>query len=153
MYSEVRETALKKLTPIIEALGYEVVDIEYKHIRENNLNIYIHKKGGITLDDCERVSNALDAPLEEFDITNGASYVLNISSPGLDRPIVSDKDYERNLNTEVEAFFVKSYNKKNSLNGTLQSYTADIVVLVANGKTHTLDRSNIRLLIPLIKFK
>ena len=77
----------KYIAPIIEDMGYEVVDIEYKKLyNQMNLTFYIYKQGGITIEDCERVNNALDAPLEQYDITQGQPYILNISSPALTGP-------------------------------------------------------------------
>lgn len=101
--ADVVALAKEKITPLIEQMGYEVVDIEYKKIYDDmNLTFFIYKKEGISLEDCENVNNMIELPLDEIDITDGQPYILNISSPGLDRPIITDKDFERNIDTEIE---------------------------------------------------
>ena len=153
-YGRAKERAEKLLTPIVESIGYEVVDIECKYANKaDNITVYIYKKGGITLDDCETVNNALHAPLEAEDITDGANYVLNISSPGLDRPVVSDKDFERNLGEELEAAFKPESGKKKNLLGILDSYDTDNVTFIVKGAKQTVKRDEIKLLKPYINFK
>ena len=93
--------------PIIEdvvtALGYELVDVEYKTLYgDKHLIVYIASEKGVSLDDCETVSNALDAPLDALDPTSSMPYCLDVSSPGLDRPFKSQRDYERNYGSKVE---------------------------------------------------
>ena len=76
---------------IVTDLGLVLVDLEYKKLVTGmTLIVYIDKPEGVTLDDCEMVSRALDKPLDELDPTDGASYNLNVSSPVLDRPIKTD---------------------------------------------------------------
>ena len=91
--------------PIIEdvvtALGYELVDVEYKTLYgDKHLIVYIASEKGVSLDDCETVSNALDAPLDALDPTSSMPYCLDVSSPGLDRPFKSQRDYERNYGSK-----------------------------------------------------
>ena len=89
--------------PVIEALGYEVVDIELtKKLGQVHLSFYIANEGSITFDDCQKVHEALDLILEELNPSGDSPYVLNVSSPGLDRPFKTDRDFERNLNKKVE---------------------------------------------------
>ncbi|MDD3946816.1 MAG: ribosome maturation factor RimP [Clostridia bacterium] len=153
-YARVKEKAEQLIVPIVESLGYEVVEIECKYANKaNGITVFIYKKGGITLDDCERVNNALDEPLEKEDITNGANYVLNISSPGLDRPIVTDRDYERNLGTELEADFTEASGKKKKLIGTLDSYDTETATFIVKSAKKTVRRDEMKLLKPYINFK
>ena len=145
--------AKELLTPIIESIGYEVVDIDYsKSYGEYNLTVYIYKKGGITFDDCEKVNNALDEVLDNNDITDGAAYNLNISSPGLDRPIVSSDDFRRSLDTEIEILFVNPINKRKKANGILVAYDDDTVTLKVKDKNEVFDRKNASIIRPYIKF-
>lgn len=145
--------AKKDIVPIIEQLGYEVVDIEYKKIyNEMNLTFYIYKEGGISIEDCEKVNNALDQPLETYDITNGAAYVLNISSPGLDRPIITDKDLKRNINTEIEIMLIQPMQRKKKYVGKLVDYDENSLKIIYNGKEIAIIRTNIKLIKPYIKF-
>lgn len=145
--------AKKNIAPIIEDMGYEVVDIEYKKVfNDMNLTIFIHKAGGITLEDCEKVNAALNEPLETYDITNGKPYILNISSPGLDRPIRTDKDLKRNIDTEIEILLIEPAYKKRKIVGKLIDFNDENIKVVYNGKKIALNRTNIKLIKPYIKF-
>lgn len=145
--------ANRDIVPIIESLGYEVVDVEYKsYHKKMHLTFFIHKEGGVSLDDCQKVNDALDKPLEEFDITNGRAYILNISSPGLDRPIKSDDDLRRNLNTDVEINVIEKVDKKQKLVGQLSSYDSTSITIKIGEQLVLIDRTNIKLLVPHIKF-
>ncbi len=151
--SEVIQKANEFIVPIIEELGYEVVEVEYKKILQDmNLTFYIYHKNGITLEDCEKVNNALEEPLDRFDITNGAPYVLNISSPGLDRPIVSEADFRRSLDTEVEVLLKEKIGKKTKLWGILTQYDEQKIVLTKDNTNTEILRPNIKLVRPYIKF-
>lgn len=149
----VKDNAEKLLTPIIEGLGYEVVEIRYeKAYGEDNLTIFIFKKGGINFDDCEKVNAELSAVLDENDITSGQVYNFNVSSPGLDRPVVTADDYRRSLDTELELIFCET-SKKKSVHGMLISYTDSAVALRINGKEVSFDKGSIKLARPYINFK
>lgn len=150
---KISEKAYSVINDIVVALGYEIVDIEYKTMySEYNLTIFIHKKGGITLDDCEIVSNAIEASLDEADITAGTAYNLNISSTGLDRLIVSNDDYRRNLDTEIELVFHKTLNKKNA-KGILSSYDENTITLLSKDKEIKYNKADCQIVRPYINFK
>jgi len=147
------ERARNVVTPIIESLGYEVVEITYgKSYGENNLTVYVFKKGGITFADCEKINDALDGALDAEDITDGASYNLNISSPGLDRPVKSEDDYRRSLDTDLEFIFKKPLGKKKKVHGILLSYDENSVNVDIKGKPTVLEKSNFETVRPYIKF-
>lgn len=148
------ENAKEIISPVIEKLGYEVVDIEYKkQYGENDLIVYIFKKGGVSLDDCELVNNALDDVLEQADISEGQNYNLNISSPGLDRKVVSEDDYRRSLDTELELIFITPIEKRDKTHGTLIAYDASSITLKQKDKDIKYDRANISIVRPYINFK
>ena len=103
-----RETYEKKteeiLNPMMEEHGFELVDVEY--VKEGGswyLRAYIDKPGGIAINDCEVISRALSDKLDEEDFIED-SYILEVSSPGLGRPLKKEKDFQRNLGEEVEAY-------------------------------------------------
>lgn len=150
---DVVKKAEEVIVPVVESIGYEVVEIKYGvAYGENNLTVFIYKKGGITLEDCEKVNDALDATLEENDITNGAAYNLNISSPGLDRPIITDDDYRRSLDTEIEIVFDKPVGKKKRQNGILIAYDDTAITIKSKDKEVVLPKNNFKLVRPYIKF-
>lgn len=141
------------LTPIISGLGYDIVEVEFAKKQDgNNLTIFIDKKGGVSLDDCVLVHNAIDAPLDELDPTKGEHYILNVSSPGLDRPIKTDADLERNMGEKLEAnTFVKVGARKHFV-GVLTGYTQSEITLDTLGGAVTLERKNISKLNKFIEF-
>ena len=90
------------LQPIVEQFGFELVDVEY--VKEGGtwyLRGYVDKPGGITINDCEAVSRQFSDRMDEEDFIPD-SYVMEISSPGLDRPLKKPKDFERSIGKEVE---------------------------------------------------
>ena len=90
------------LQPLMEANGFELVDVEY--VKEGGtwyLRAYIDKPGGIAIDDCELISRALSDELDAQDFIED-SYILEVSSPGLGRPLKKDRDFERSIGQEVE---------------------------------------------------
>lgn len=151
---EIIAKAKQIITPVVVSLGFEVVDIEYKkQYNENNLTVYIYKKGGVSLDDCELVNNALDTVLEENDPTEGQTYNLNISSPGLDRKVVSCDDFRRSLDTDLELVFVNPMGKRKQTHGMLISYDDESVTIRQKDKDTKYERSNLSIIRPYINFK
>ncbi|MCR5834881.1 MAG: ribosome maturation factor RimP [Lachnospiraceae bacterium] len=112
----------KLLEPIVAEHEFEVVDVEY--IKEGSnwyLRAYIDKPGGITIDDLEMVSRALSDKLDEEDFISDA-YILEVSSPGLGRPLKKEKDFKRSMGEEVEVFLYKAINKQKQFVGLLKAY-------------------------------
>ena len=143
--SKISEKIEEFLTPIVNNLGYEIVEVEFaKKYNGDNLTVFIDKPGGgIDINDCETVHNAIDEPLDELNPTNDKPYTLNVSSPGIDRPIVTDKDFARNLGVELEVKLFESIQKKKLFVGTLVEFNAETITLDDNGKTIELERKKI----------
>ena len=117
------------LLPIVEEYGFELVDVEY--VKEGGtwyLRTYIDKEGGITINDCEVVSRAFSELLDEDDYITGA-YIMEVSSPGLGRPLKKEKDFARNLNREVEIHLYKAKDKTKEFRGILEDYTDKTVTI------------------------
>lgn len=115
--------------PIIESNRFELIDVEYiKELGNWYLRIYIDKLGGITVDDCEIVSRALGDELDEKDFIEDA-YILEVSSPGLGRPLKKEKDLERHLGAEVDVKTYKPIEKQKEFNGILEAYDKDSISL------------------------
>ncbi len=144
----------KLVTPIVETLGLQFVDCDLKKERGNlTLTIYIDKPSGITLSDCEAVSKAIDEPLDELDVTHGESYNLNVSSPGLDRPLKKEIDFKRNLNKEVLVKFYKTNeNGKKQMEGTLTAYTTDNFTILVQNEPIVIEKKLVAIITPVIKF-
>ena len=95
--SEIEQHARK----IAESEGLELKDLEYKTGQSRSLlRIFIDKNGGVTLNDCENVSRQLSAVLDVNDLVREA-YVLEVSSPGMDRPFKTDQDYQKSIGRTV----------------------------------------------------
>ncbi|MDR3263446.1 MAG: ribosome maturation factor RimP [Clostridiales bacterium] len=148
------EAVKKFLEDIVSPLGYEVLEVGYsERYGETNLTVYIGNDTVVTLDDCEKVHNAIDAPLDELDPTGGEKYVLNVSSYGIDRPIKSERDYIRAIGKEAEASLFKPVDGKKKYTGILTAYDQSVITLTADGKDTVLERKNIAKLKPVIRFE
>ena len=143
--SKISEKIEEFLTPIVEELGYEIVEVEFaKKYNGDNLTVFIDKPGGgININDCETVHNAIDEPLDELNPTNDKPYTLNVSSPGIDRPIVTDKDYNRNIGEVLEVKLFEAIQKKKLFVGSLIDFNAETVTLDIDGKTLEIERKKI----------
>ena len=135
------------LTPMMEEYGFELVDVEYvKEGGSDYLRAYIDKPGGITIDDCETVSRRLSDLLDEKDFIPGA-YVLEVSSPGLGRPLKKEKDYARSIGKEVEIHTFRAVEHEKSFTGILTAYDKDsVTIALSEEETLKLDRSNLALI-------
>ena len=127
--SEYEKRTEELLLPILAEHGFELVDVEF--VKEGSswyLRSYIDKPGGISIDDCEVVSRALEKALDRDDFIAEA-YVLEVSSPGLGRPLKKEKDYVRNEGHEIELRFYKSFEHEKELRGVLTSWTKDSLTI------------------------
>ena len=132
--------------PIIEANNFELVDVEYvKEAGNWYLRVYVDKEGGIAVDDCEVVSRALSDKLDADDFIED-SYILEVSSPGLGRPLKKEKDYVRSIGKEVDIHLYKSIEKQKEFTGVLKSYTKEDIVLQIEDTDVTFDRANVALI-------
>lgn len=135
------------ITPVLEQHQFELVDVEY--VREVGvwyLRCYIDKEGGITVDDCEVISRLLGEWLDKEDFIED-SYILEVSSPGLGRPLKKEKDFARSIGKDVEIRLYKVIDKQKEFTGTLTSYDADSVTLtMEDGSERTFEKSGIALI-------
>ena len=145
--------ATELIMPIIEANHYELVDLEYvKEGSSKYLRAYIDKPGGITVEDCEIVSRAFSDKLDEKDFIDEA-YILEVSSPGLGRPFKKDKDFERNIDEEVEMKLYKAVNHKKDYVGLLRAFDKDnITIELEDGTELILERSNLAIIRQTVYF-
>ncbi|MCF2681385.1 MAG: ribosome maturation factor RimP [Dorea sp.] len=135
------------LQPIVEEHGFELVDVEY--VKEGSnwyLRAYIDKPGGITVNDCETVSRKLSDILDEKDYIDDA-YILEVSSPGLGRPLKKEKDFKRSLGEEVEIRTYRMIEKQKEFTGILRAYDETTVTIeMENGTEKTFEKGNIALI-------
>ena len=142
---------------IVSDLGYVLVDVEYKkQINGMVLEMFIDSPNGISINDCEAVSKALDLPLDDLNPTNNVPYSLNVSSLGLDRPITTEYEFNKYKGKDVELKFyepLKPYNKK-VLEGELNGWNEDsVTVIIGPEKTMVqIPKKSIAQIVPVIKF-
>ena len=152
-----RETYEKKteelITPLIDAEGFELVDVEYvKEGADLFLRVYIDKDCCITVNDCEKISRAFNEILDREDYIDDA-YIFEVSSPGLLRPLKKDKDYQRNLGKLLEVKLFAPLNGVKEFEAELKSYDKESATLVMDDDTEvTVKRSEISLIRPAIEF-
>lgn len=153
--NSVIERATPVILEILSAMGYELVDVEYKTMYDDmHLIVYIASENGVSLDDCEAVSNALDGPLDVLDPTNGRPYHLDVSSPGLDRPFKTQRDFERNYGEKVEVklFAPLKGTKVKQYEGTLVSRSDSELTIEVDGNQLVIENSLVAVVKPYIEF-
>jgi ribosome maturation factor RimP len=129
---------------IVSSEGLELVDIEYKPGKNRGLlRIFIDKEGGVTLSDCENVSRQLGTILDVEDVIKNA-YVLEVSSPGLDRPMRTDRDYRRAIGYRIKATIVDDQGNSEQVTGKLLAVSDQDLVLEDRGKNRTIPRSFVK---------
>lgn len=119
----------KFLLPLMQEHGFELVDVEY--VKEGDtwyLRAYMDKEGGISLDDCELISRKVSDWLDKEDFIQD-SYILEVSSPGLGRPLKKEKDFARSIGKDVEIRLYKALNKSKEYTGILKAYDKESVLL------------------------
>ncbi|MGR9072832.1 MAG: ribosome maturation factor RimP [Gammaproteobacteria bacterium] len=121
------EQLVKLLEPVIEGLGYECVGIEYHpHPRHGLLRVYIDKEAGIVLDDCTKVSHQLSGVLDVEDPIQG-NYQLEVSSPGMDRPLFKLSQFERYIGSQVKISLFQQLEKRKNITGFIKEVTDGII--------------------------
>lgn len=125
MKKSIEATIEEIVLPIVDSKGFEIVDIEYvKEAGEYYLRVFLDKEGGISLNDCETVSRELSEILDVKDPIKD-NYFLEVSSPGLDRPLKKDKDFVRYQGRDVEIKLYKPLNGSKQFEGELVGLTED----------------------------
>lgn len=133
--------------PIISSFGFELVDVEYvKEAGTWYLRLYIDKEGGITIDDCEAVSRLFSDKLDEEDFIDDA-YIMEVSSPGLGRPLKKEKDFKRSMGKEVEIRTYRPIDKQKEFFGVLTAYDeSHVTITLDDQEPRVFDRAEIALI-------
>jgi len=128
---------------VVTSLGYELVGVEYlKHDGTGLLRVYIDNDQGIMLDDCQAVSHQLSGVLDVEDPIRG-NYNLEISSPGLDRPLFKASDYQRFAGNRIKVKLARAQSGRKNYKGMLQGIDGDEVILEMQGQEIRLSLANI----------
>ena len=135
------------LIPILEKYEFELVDVEYvKEAGTWYLRAYIDKPGGIAINDCEVVSRELSDLLDQKDFIDD-SYILEVSSPGLGRPLKKERDFARSIGAEVEIRTYRMVEGRKEFTGVLEEYDSEsVTVSYEDGTKQNFDRKQIALI-------
>lgn len=130
--------------PIVEEKNFELVDVEFVKEGPNwYLRIYIDKEGGVDINDCEYVSRTLEAKLDVSDPIEQA-YILEVSSPGIDRPLKKESDFVKYAGEIVDVKLYKAFEGSKEYQGALKGLENNIVTITdENGKDISFDRKDI----------
>lgn len=138
---EARTEAL--VLPIIEANHFELVDVEYVKEGANwYLRVYADKEGGIGIDDCVTISRSLEEKLDAEDFIEDA-YILEVSSPGLGRPLKKEKDYLRSIGKSIDVKLYQAVEKQKEFTGILKEYEQDHIVITVEEEDITFEKKSI----------
>ncbi|MDE6598196.1 MAG: ribosome maturation factor RimP [Clostridia bacterium] len=133
------------------SMGIEIVDVEYDK-KQNALTVFIETEKGVDLDTCEKFHNAIMEPIDELDPSDGAPYTLNVSSPGLDRPFKTRRDFERNLEKEVEVKLYAPLKGQKYLDGILTAFDENSIILKTEKEEVKISLNKIAKINKAIKF-
>ena len=147
MSKKIESAVYEIVKPYADELGFEVIDVEFtaRKDSDNELIVYIDKPGGVDLDDCEKLSRAIDEPMDIADPIPD-KYILCVSSPGIDRPLKNDRDLERSLGAEVDLKLYKKQNGAKEFVGILESYDSETVTFNIKNQPMTVNKSDIALI-------
>lgn len=152
MSKRIEELVEKASQGLVEELGYELADVEYKKEADGwVLTLYIYRPEGVNIDDCEKVSRAVDPLIDELDPVEEA-YILSVSSLGIDRPFKKLRDYERAMGSEIEIHLYAPIDKKKQYVGILKSADKEEVKIDCDGQERVFTQKQIALARPMLRF-
>lgn len=137
------QSVTELVEPVVREEDLELVDIEYKKEGQGwYLRIYIDKKGGVTVDDCQKVSRRIEDMLEIDEIVNSA-YILEVSSPGLDRPLKKEKDFLRSLGKKIRVTTYSPINNQRNFVGIIKDFSNETLYLEINAASQAIPLASI----------
>lgn len=138
----IEELVAEEVEKIIAGTALELVDVEYVRERNWYLRVFIDKQGGVDLEDCQVVSEKLSKILDEKDPISD-NYLLEVSSPGLDRVLKKEKDFIRYQGRDVDIHFFKPHNGTKLLTAVLKGREGDVLTVSHDETEETLDMKDI----------
>ncbi len=150
--SEYEKKTSDFVLPILEKKGFELYDVEYvKEGSDYYLRIFIDKEGGITINDCVDVTREMNEILDREDYIK-EPFIFEVSSPGLDRPLKKDKDFDRNIGKQVELKTYKPFDKQKEFTGILKSCDENSVTITFEDGDFTFLKKDLSLIRLAIDF-
>lgn len=141
------------LQPVANEMQIEIVEVEFKQGHSPALTVYIDVDGGVDLNTCEKFHRAIDPVLDELDPTYGEAYTLNVSSPGLDRPLKTARDFEKCMGQKVEVKLFAPLKGKKFFEATLKGYDEHCVILAEKDEEIKLEKTKIAKICRAIDFE
>ena len=129
---------------VARSLGIEVVDVEWKVGKQRFLRVYIDKSEGVSHNDCQAVSEQLSVILDVEDLVPGPRYILEVSSPGLDRKLLKPADYERFVGRLARLSLAEPVENSKFFEGRLAGFADGVVKVDVNGRMVELPFAAIR---------
>ena len=143
--TEIEKKCEELVQPIVDAHQFELVDVEYVKEGSNYyLRVFADKEGGINIDDCVTISRELEVKLDADDFIEDA-YILEVSSPGLGRPLKKDKDLKRSIGSDVEVKLYKAIDKQKEFEGQLVAFDENTIT-IQNDQEIIFNRNDIALI-------
>ena len=146
------EEITEAIKPTADSMDIEIVEVEVKITKNPYITIYVVTESGVDLDTCEKFHNAIDPVLDELDPSFGIAYTLNVSSPGLDRPLKTDRDFLKRIGKEVEVKLFAPIQGKKYFECILVDYDGKNVVLKDGNDEFKLPLTRIAKINEAIKF-
>jgi len=143
MLTDLKTDLTRMIEPIVGAEGFDLVEIKLARFKRSyRVQVFVDIDGGVTIDHCAHLSGVVGAALEAADMIAGA-YVLEISSPGLDRPLYSARDFRRKIGDRVEIRALID-GRETTVTGTLTGVENDEITLSADDGARTFALADIR---------
>jgi len=131
------------IKPYADSQNIELVEVEMKPGKNPSLTIYVDTEDGIDLVTLEKFHNLINDPLDEFDPTFNEPYTLNVSSPGLDRPFKTERDFMRHLGEKVEVKLYAPIKGNKYFEGVLTAFDENTVTILIGDKEEKFEKSRI----------
>jgi len=141
---EIIEEVWTALEPLLADLGDELIEVQFgQHGAGFALRLFIDRPGGVTLDDCVAASHVVSARLDELDFIDG-HYTLEVSSPGIDRPLRRPQDFERYKGEPIKVKTVTPVGGRKRFSGTLTGYADGLVGVETEGEEYRIHVENVK---------
>ena len=141
--SLIRDRVFALIEPLLDDIGYELIEVEYLSMHGRwILRLYIDREGGVSIDDCVEVSRELGDLIDVKEIIDH-EYVLEVSSPGLNRPLRKEKDFIKAIGSRIKLKMNRAFNGQKNFTGSLKDYINRTIVLETGGNLIELPFDNI----------
>lgn len=148
----IHQAVAEIIEPVVEEENIELVDVEYRKVGTAwTLRVYIDKNHGVTLDDCQRLSRQIEDLIEVHEVIGG-HYVLEVSSPGLDRPLKKERDFIRNKGKRVQVKTFSPIDKKKQRTGTVRDFKNGTLFLQDRDEVLEIPLADIAQAKPVVEF-